>query len=100
MSNDTRLRKPARVFGALVPLALVLGATTGCTTQNSAEPTVTTTATKPAASPATTPATKPATTGSTFGSGPGCASTDDVMPANATTKKTVDVDGDGKADTE
>lgn len=84
-------------MGALVPLILIVGTTVGCTAQDSPKPAETTTQSEAPPATSSSPA---ATTDADVGSGPGCPSTGDVMPANATTKQSVDVDGDGKVDTE
>jgi len=85
----------------LATAALGLAVLTGCTPSTpaatpstpAAAPTTPASST-PSATPSTTPTT-PATTTSA-----GCAPTTAVMPADAVSKKTIDVDGDGKADTE
>lgn len=111
--NDTRAHRLAPVLAVTLALAGAMGVA-GCGTDTAVGGTPTVTATTADGTPTATalsttemattvpivasPSTRPTT--ATTGAGRGCSSTGGGVPAGASHRLTIDVDGDGRRDTE
>lgn len=98
-------QRHSRVVLVATATAAVVLSLSGCSLFSHPAPTPSASATAstpstPSQTPSSTPSATPTPTATSPASAGGCAATSAQMPADAVTHKTIDVDGDGIADTE